>query len=1726
MEAQETQDLPINPVASSMVDRLLVSLPGGLPEWYDQNQPYEQRLDSFVGTHLGAGSTPEQVHRSARRHFPGANASDIERMYGESVRERQNEARLQYERQQAAGQDESPIHYGLSRLPFASIMAIPRDIEYARAQQRYRSGQATEEDLRRIAQMERLQQIQQERTSTTGGRVLDELTHAPGMVGEFAIGGGLLGRAGAFVGPAAAGRSLLGRTAGLAASTAATPSLYLPQVAERNREEGRDPYNIRGFPAAFTMGMLQNAIFGSLGTMANGVAGQGLRNRAQRVLTGIAVGLGAQHFAVEPISEMVSDFLPHAYRLNTGDGLLSNAFQGKWGEAWQQFAVSLTTMAAFSAMHELGRKPLESARDAMQELRREGMSRDEVVNEMRRLTDLNGPNWRGEQPRHEVPEAEVVGQRRPGERETQGPAVTRYVEDMRSLKQIADKSIQDAEVVGSRPPVKAPEGERANPNQRWNDTGTIFKPDEAGRPSLTTKSGQRYSLEVEADAKGGIVMVRDRQGKVIKDTYYGFTRNADGSYSGDVKVAQQHQGQGLQKAMYDWVSRNLGPVAPQAKGFGQTDAGRSFWAKNAERGLEGPAARVDRLRQANSGIQAAPRANPAEAVKQAQKIAAETRLEAQKAANERLKVAGQLREKTNQVHGEALEIADRAGKGEKPTAVEQTKVNKAFGLSEKEATVFWDRWSSAPEARRKTHEEIGKEMGLTRARVQQIEAVANAKAERARSAFAEHMAQKQTAAQTKEGAGRTEAYKGGFHELPKTEKAAHEAISDREDAYHDRVVAQLEDMVKNGQPVTQEAANAIMTSLTQEFNNARAGLSQGSEHVTPPIRREAEQAVQSGLQDAINSIASPKIERPSGTEQAPAGAEVPNPELAGAGGPAPGTTPTGRVPVEGSVPAPSARELLTGEAGTFDIDQFKKNVAQLARNTHDLVLDRLAPVLRVVKEGLKLGYNPGRGRDAETVLSGLAHADAPLANEFRQKGIWILSKGQKVTIGKPLEEILKPLAANPKDMEPIKGGMLTLAGHWFEKPEQVTRFDVFATARSIVDERTRNFPGMVSTKWYHEAVDVLNRFNADPAFVARASAVHDSLILNIYNASLLARAAPEVHNITPADAHHYITKHPKYVEARRGLEEDEFKTYGQGRGREGMGGKIHAREGSERPLVPPLVTANERLDSTARIVNEQLRRNAIEDLLATQGLEHWSEKMPPGTKPDPREAQWHWNSPTGEVQTRKIKDKALYELLSGTQGADNAVVRMYQALGEIELGTGVKLIPAITQMIKTGATGLSMGFQFRNLLRDAFTFFQNTENRPSFTELPKMLVRMYWAELQVLFGKVPNDVIFQTVKEFRGEQMKMLSFDIKQTSGIPKMQGPLDFMKQVLRVLGAGELGPRALEMKNALERQGWTEKKLAMEREKARAAAAASPTGNYREPLPFYEGLEVSKAGREVTVDFGRSGVLTGEINKTTPFFGPAVSGIFKALKNWKVNTRGAAMALAGYLGLKLAHWLAYHDEEWYPEQSAYDRYLNFVIPFNGKLYRFPGARDLEVATSGAMLAVLDWMADNRPDWVGFLKESAGAISPPAPLPAIFTIPLQVVANRDWMGRPIVPRSEENLPASHNLTNRQIPYVLQQLTGGRGEISMRGLTGLNAEVRSATRSLNEFYDELHTLQQARNLARRNGQTFPQEARYQQLHTLEPEMRQLQKDARQSPERADELRLDQNRRARRVLTGR
>ncbi len=802
----------------------------------------------------------------------------------------------------------------------------------------------------------------------------------------------------------------------------------------------------------------------------------------------------------------------------------------------------------------------------------------------------------------------------------------------------------------------------------------------------------------------------------------------------------------------------------------------------------------------------------------------------------------------------------------------------------------------------------------------------------------------------------------------------------------------------------------------------------------------------------------------------------------------------------------------------------------------DSVTNRLAVLQRA---GMDRAY---------LVYSRLMHADKPIAERFGQEGIGTIEDGKWTVIGPSDARIKEGLL--PEDLQAVPGHGVSKAG-------------LFAIARDIISAADKPVKAgerdrvAVSAEQLQDYRDAMAEMRKDPEFVKRATQFADRLTEG-FNASRRALASPDIGYLDPKK----VTK--------AGIPLD--------RVRQEVGLKHGARETSGEQVIDPLLSYEKRKQVTASLLNEQLRRRAVQDYLDQEGMGKWGlATKEAGEKPEGkvtleqsglkdsevesllkdmgadaayfRQTPWKkdgsrngWTvKRNGQDVTYAIHDKALFDLITGQQGDANSVAQFFHWMGKLGFNTPwgrVEPLRQSAELVRAGATKVSLGFQVRNALvpsRDPYEFAKNTIDQASIGRLPEALARAYSFEWAVLRGDIPKDVVFSLFARERGRQLRQFA-----QKEIKEVRGPLDLVSQLFNVAGAGELGPRFLEFTNRMKQLGWTEAKIkeAMAQSE-KDAQAGKPR---QDPIAWDTIQDAMNAAAEVTVPFERKGVVTTEINKLVPFFGPAVAGMSKALRNWQTNTRGAAIALGGYLTLRLMHWLANKDEDWYRELSDHDRYGNFVVKIPGLgLRRIPGARDLEVPISGALISMLDAASGKNPRLAGLMKESVGAVAPPAPVPPVAKVAFELQGNKNWMGTPIVPRREEDLPAMDKATQYQIPYAAQQLTGGRGELSMRG-SGLIpfSEVRPH-QSVAEYNDRLHALTAQRKASPevKRGMRFPQEAEYQRLHAIEDKMSQLSmllrgerkvgakviQGQKPSEERAVEIRRIQTELARRALGG-
>lgn len=749
----------------------------------------------------------------------------------------------------------------------------------------------------------------------------------------------------------------------------------------------------------------------------------------------------------------------------------------------------------------------------------------------------------------------------------------------------------------------------------------------------------------------------------------------------------------------------------------------------------------------------------------------------------------------------------------------------------------------------------------------------------------------------------------------------------------------------------------------------------------------------------------------------------------------------------------------------------------------------------------------------------LMFADKSRADQWAKEGVGTIQDGKYTIVGPTKAEIVKSLT-DPLDLQPVD----QTPSSWLTRglglePKKVTKAGLYALTRHILYEAEQG-RSPVPEEQLAKYQATMDEFQKDQAFVQRADAFADRLT-KAYNSTLDALASPDVHRLSQETVDYLREKRPNYLPTTRVKEDMLWRQATGARRHENMAGVLFERTGSGEQIVDPMVNYETRLRSVASQFNEQLRRNAVAEYLQQPEMGKWGLAVPNDGKPvegDAYEAKsiwpkdgtkptWYWYGPEGKLTNFRIGDRSLYDLITGQQAESNYVSNIFKALAGPGFNTpwgAFNPLTASAGLVRQGATAFSLAFQVRNALwpfRDPYEFTKNTIDQASLGKLPGALKRAYAYEVALLAGKVPGDAVFELFARERGREQRKFGFE---TPGIETVGSKVELVKQALNTMGAGELGPRFLEFTNKLKEMGWPEARLERELQAAKEAQARGE--QYQDPLPWEVLQTAMEAGNEVTVPFSRQGVITREINKIVPFFGPAVAGMSKAMRNWRDNPRGALIALGGFLSLRLMYFQMFSDEKWYQELSSHDRYNNFVMPVPGLgLRRFPGPRDLEVPIGGMLTTILEVASGQNPDFKGLLKESYSAIAPPAPVPPLAKVPLEIATNQNWMGSPIVPKRDERLSGTDKFLSHQLPYAAEQLTGGRANFSEKGIQRALvpfSDVKNARRSIDEFYSAMKDMEAERLSSTRKGMAYEAEAKYQRMHSIDSRIKALSMELR------------------------
>ena len=322
--------------------------------------------------------------------------------------------------------------------------------------------------------------------------------------------------------------------------------------------------------------------------------------------------------------------------------------------------------------------------------------------------------------------------------------------------------------------------------------------------------------------------------------------------------------------------------------------------------------------------------------------------------------------------------------------------------------------------------------------------------------------------------------------------------------------------------------------------------------------------------------------------------------------------------------------------------------------------------------------------------------------------------------------------------------------------------------------------------------------------------------------------------------------------------------------------------------------------------------------------------------------------------------------------------------------------------VRLGATGINASFGLvRNPIRDAAdTIFKGTHARgplASVQGVAKDLSRMGLtkslginpskaAEEFVGMGGQISGFVGQDRKSLQHLRGEMLASSVGRYF-IHTVSHPIDALREVF---GVAESGPRIQEYEKAL---------IVGEKKYGKGSPSAK--------------IYAFNKAQDQTINYSQHGGIGKWLNSMIPFWNANAQDPSKVYRTFRTRGKEATAYAVAFLTLPaLGLWWYNKDEEWYKELPAYEtaNYLHAKVPGKDVILRIPVpflVGHIFQSTPVAMFNAL-YRADPKRIKEHFEQVLKGDVYPLAEWPAIVAPLIDVLQNKDWAGRPIVPRGVE----------------------------------------------------------------------------------------------------------------------
>lgn len=828
--------------------------------------------------------------------------------------------------------------------------------------------------------------------------------------------------------------------------------------------------------------------------------------------------------------------------------------------------------------------------------------------------------------------------------------------------------------------------------------------------------------------------------------------------------------------------------------------------------------------------------------------------------------------------------------------------------------------------------------------------------------------------------------------------------------------------------------------------------------------------------------------------------------------------------------APAEARLASSISVGSDPNKVRYNLTKLTRDlVDDLHIIRLAS-----EEASKNQGKPLKPSEDPYTMARLLRGSFGMADTFIRHGTADF-KTREVTMGKGLEQALKPVAGRIEDFR-----------NWI----------VARRAQELQSQGRET--GLTAS----DVNFVAQKYNADPAFQKAFKDVkewNDSLLKYAVDAGYVTKEGAAAMRAMNED---YVPFH-RVFEIGAG-EKPATGNSGQGRGLNvGTASSLKRLQGSQRDIVDPLETMVRNAYTLITASEKAAINKALADLSKKPGMGKWVEEIAtPKESVKVQMAKIRDQLEDAGADVRAVPDDLLLQFFrdSGKAPFGENIIKVtsdgqtkfyrlnsdlyesFHALDSANAELWMKYVSAPANLLRAGTT-LTPDFALSNMMRDAFSsavinrygmlpFEGAVRGAAAMIGNPKLVSE--WAAAGGHNAIEANFFDRQKLAKFMREKITKDLTPAEQAFAVAK--SPL----AVLRWLtGTLESATRIGEYQKAFD----AAKKSGMTDGDARRQAA-------------FEARDRQ--------DFSKGGAQTSGLRQAAPFWNAQLQAnvkFFSALKNRPMRTmlQGLAFVTVPKMIEQALNW---NDEDYW-DRPQWERDLFFLLPMgkdaNGhtKFFRIPTPFEVGLIFGTVPGRFMQWAKTNHPkEAFDGLARTLAYQTIPKPVPPAAQVLFEANAGAQgfdmFKGREIVPDQVADLPttlqwteqtsltarkigAAMGMSPMKVDHVIRQTTGGLGKqlthnVIDRAISGATGEERTVvntapgmrffsspagvtSESVERFYKRLQELRGGYEAKKQRGVPFTENSKRLKLERVSRKISDIRKKIRATSDPDEKQRL-------------